>query len=92
MSTVDPNEIKHLSNFENEWWDLTGGMKLLHTIAPLTIQFMRKGLANAGFKANNLTLPLEGIKIADIGCGGGILAESLARIGAQVTGIDARQN
>ncbi|XP_012217158.1 ubiquinone biosynthesis O-methyltransferase, mitochondrial [Linepithema humile] len=88
MSTIDHKQIEHHSSFKNDWWDLNGKMSGLHIFAPLRVQFIRKGLANTGLKTKSLTLPLEGVKIADIGCGGGILTERLARIGAQVTGID----
>jgi len=64
-------------------------MSDLHLYAPVRIKFIRDGLANAGVQMKSSALPLEGIKIVDVGCGGGILAERLARIGAQVTGIDA---
>lgn len=89
MSTADHTQIEHFSDLQNDWWDLTGKLGTLHAYAPLRIQFIRKGLANAGFETKNPTLPLKGVKIADIGCGGGIITERLARIGAQVTGIDA---
>ncbi|EGI59775.1 Hexaprenyldihydroxybenzoate methyltransferase, mitochondrial [Acromyrmex echinatior] len=65
-----------------------GGLQLYNSFR---IQFLIDGLINAGFKIQNSDFPLEKIKIVDIGCGGGILAESLARIEAQVTGIDAAE-
>ncbi|XP_011877146.1 PREDICTED: hexaprenyldihydroxybenzoate methyltransferase, mitochondrial-like [Vollenhovia emeryi] len=89
MSTVDSKEIKHFSDLENNWWDKNGPIKGLHTYNPLRIQFVKDGLTNAGVKLQNSNLPLKGIKIVDVGCGGGILAEALAEAGAQVTGIDA---
>lgn len=89
ISTIDPKDVEHLSKFKNEWWDLNGPLKLLHSFTPIRVQFVRDSLANAGFKIQNPALPLEGVKIADIGCGGGILTERLARIGAHVTGVDA---
>ncbi|XP_029170188.1 ubiquinone biosynthesis O-methyltransferase, mitochondrial [Nylanderia fulva] len=89
ISTVDSKNVEHLSKFKNIWWDENGPIKLLHSFTPLRIQFVRDGLANAGFKIQNPALPLEGVKIVDVGCGGGILTERLARIGAQVTGVDA---
>lgn len=64
-------------------------MRALHALNPLRVQFVRDGLANTGIKAKTPYLPLEGIKILDVGCGGGLLSEPLARIGAEVTGIDA---
>lgn len=89
VSTVNDKEIEHLSGWKKDWWDKDGLLKPLHNFNPLRIQFVRDGLANTGFKEQTPSLPLQGIKIADIGCGGGILTEALARIGAQVTGIDA---
>lgn len=64
-------------------------MRALHALNPLRVQFVRDGLANVGRKEENPSRPLDGTKILDVGCGGGILAEPLARIGAIVTGIDA---
>lgn len=56
---------------------------------PLRVKFVRDGLTNTGHKIINPTRPLEGVKILDVGCGGGILSEPLARIGANVIGLDA---
>lgn len=64
-------------------------MKALHSMNSLRVQFVRDGLANTGVVGSTACLPLEGVKILDVGCGGGILAEPLVRIGADVTGIDA---
>ncbi|XP_076233042.1 ubiquinone biosynthesis protein COQ3, mitochondrial isoform X2 [Calliopsis andreniformis] len=88
-STVDFANVEHLSKFSNKWWDINGDMRALHALNPLRIQFVRDGLANTGVKIESTHLPLEGLKILDVGCGGGLLTEPLARIGAQVTGIDA---
>lgn len=88
-STVDVANVEHLSQFSNKWWDTNGEMRPLHAMNPLRVQFVRDGLANTGVKIEDTHLPLEGIKIVDIGCGGGLLTEPLARIGAEVTGIDA---
>jgi polyprenyldihydroxybenzoate methyltransferase/3-demethylubiquinol 3-O-methyltransferase len=56
---------------------------------PLRVEFVKNGLKNTGYLEVNSSSPLEGVKILDVGCGGGILSEPLARIGAQVTGLDA---
>jgi len=86
---VDSKDIEHFSIMKNKWWDEKGPVSVLHSFGPIRIEFVRNGLANAGVQMKNSALPLEGLKIVDVGCGGGILAERLARIGAQVTGIDA---
>ncbi|KYN21383.1 Hexaprenyldihydroxybenzoate methyltransferase, mitochondrial [Trachymyrmex cornetzi] len=87
MSTVDQKEIEHFTLLKNFWWNDNP----LHSYNSFRIQFLKDGLINAGFKIRNPDFPLEKIKIMDVGCGGGILAESLARAGAQVTGIDASE-
>ncbi|XP_011648351.1 ubiquinone biosynthesis O-methyltransferase, mitochondrial-like [Pogonomyrmex barbatus] len=88
ITTVDTKEIEHLSTFKNDWWNENGPLAALHVYTPIRVQFVRDGLVNAGVEVQNSALPLEGIKILDVGCGGGILTERLARIGAEVTGID----
>ena len=74
---VDPNEIKKFEEMASRWWDLEGEFKPLHKINPLRLNYV---LDNAN--------GLFGKTVLDVGCGGGILAESLAKLGAQVTGID----
>ncbi|XP_054016531.1 ubiquinone biosynthesis O-methyltransferase, mitochondrial [Hylaeus anthracinus] len=88
-TTVDLATIEHHSKLSSKWWDTNGEMRALHALNPLRVQFVRDGLANTGVTADTLHLPLQGTKILDVGCGGGLLAEPLARIGAEVTGIDA---
>lgn len=73
---VDPSEIAKFSALAHKWWDTESEFKPLHEINPLRIDFMQKHVE------------LADKKILDVGCGGGILAEGLARQGAQVTGID----
>lgn len=74
---VDPIEIQKFSELASRWWDLAGEFKPLHQINPLRSDFIAQHVAG-----------LSGKKVLDVGCGGGILAESLARQGAIVTGID----
>ncbi|XP_018348280.1 PREDICTED: ubiquinone biosynthesis O-methyltransferase, mitochondrial-like [Trachymyrmex septentrionalis] len=90
-STVDPKEIEHFSVHKDTWWDEKHGPRILHLYNSFRVQFLKDGLINAGLKIQNPDFPLEKIKIVDVGCGGGILAEALARAGARVTGIDASE-
>lgn len=85
---MDSADVQKHEGWREKWWDLDGPMRALHTLNPLRIQLVRDGLANVGWKDANPGHPLEGVKILDVGCGGGILAEPLARIGASVTGLD----
>jgi 2-polyprenyl-6-hydroxyphenyl methylase/3-demethylubiquinone-9 3-methyltransferase len=76
MPNADPSEIEQFDDISSIWWDKAGEMGTLHTINPLRLRYI---LSN---------LPTPNVKIADIGCGGGILSEALALAGAEVTGID----
>ena len=73
---ADPLEIQKFSELAHRWWDPTSEFRPLHEINPLRLEWI------------NARAPLSGMKVIDIGCGGGILAESMARKGATVTGID----
>jgi 2-polyprenyl-6-hydroxyphenyl methylase/3-demethylubiquinone-9 3-methyltransferase len=75
-TNVDPVEIQKFEDLASRWWDLSGEFKSLHDINPIRLNFINTGS------------PLAGKPVVDIGCGGGILSESLARSGATVTGID----
>jgi len=79
-STVDADEIERFSRIADEWWDERGKFKPLHRINPVRIGYI---LEQAG--------PLEGLRLLDIGCGGGLIAEPMARLGASVTAIDASE-
>ena len=74
---VDPVEIQKFSDLASRWWDLAGEFKPLHQINPLRTDYIQQHSGG-----------LAGKKVLDVGCGGGILTESMARHGAQVTGID----
>lgn len=81
MVNVDQNEIKKFSDAASRWWDKTGEFKPLHDINPLRVDWIAD-------QANGLF----GKHIIDVGCGGGILSESMAAMGANVTGIDMSEN
>jgi 2-polyprenyl-6-hydroxyphenyl methylase/3-demethylubiquinone-9 3-methyltransferase len=77
---VDPAEIAHFDALGEDWWDLSGPMRPLHAINPVRVAYIRDAVARHGAFA--------GARILDIGCGGGVLSEPLARMGAEMTGID----
>jgi len=79
IKNLDHDEVKKFDDLAAKWWDPDGEFKPLHQINPLRVGFINE-------RAN-----LEGIKVLDVGCGGGILAEALSKLGAQVTGIDASE-
>lgn len=90
--TVDQGEVDKLSKLSPKWWNTNGEMRALHSMNKLRVQLVRECLIyskHGSFDKLNQAQPLEGFKIIDVGCGGGILTEPLARIGADVTGLDA---
>ena len=91
-SSVIKREIDRYSSYAHEWWNPNGRTYLLHKLIPtIRIPFMKSGLYNAGLvKEENKGKPnmFQGIKILDVGSGGGLMAEPLAMMGADVTGVD----
>ena len=87
--TIDPQEAAHFGALAADWWDPKGRSAMLHRLNPVRLNYIRAqvdrhwGLDETGLK------PLAGRRAADVGCGAGLLAEPLARLGAAVTGIDA---
>lgn len=102
-TTADQKEIDNFSALSSQWWDESGPMAPLHDFTPVRIDYILDSIKRVGTTAgssaegsgggstNNLesAYPLAGLKILDIGCGGGLLSEPMARLGGAVTGIDA---
>lgn len=87
-SSVDPDEIAYFERLAHRWWDTQGPFWPLHRLNAFRVQYLcdRIGKAFPGDRAGER--PLAGLRLLDIGCGGGILSESMARLGAQVVGAD----
>ncbi len=88
-STVDPAEVERFSRIAEEWWDPAGKFAPLHKLNPVRIGYIRDRVASHWRREALSGHPLEDLSLLDIGCGGGLLCEPMARLGAQVTGIDA---
>ncbi|MEC4594359.1 MULTISPECIES: bifunctional 2-polyprenyl-6-hydroxyphenol methylase/3-demethylubiquinol 3-O-methyltransferase UbiG [Nitrospirillum] len=90
-TTVDPGEIQRFSAIAAEWWDEAGKFRPLHKLNPVRLEYLRDRIC-AHFGRDPLApQPLRGLRLVDIGCGGGLLSEPLARMGADVVGIDAAE-
>lgn len=88
-TTMDAAEVRQFDSLAQHWWDESGPMKPLHRLNPARMAYIRDRIcAHFGLKNEGFT-PLSGLSIADIGCGGGLVAEPLCRMGASVTGVDA---
>lgn len=86
---IDKNvEFDHFHKLSNEWWDSNGKFKILHTLTPLRIKYIKNKTFSANDYVNKDNVIFRGKKILDLGCGGGLVSEPLARLGAEVTGID----
>jgi 2-polyprenyl-6-hydroxyphenyl methylase/3-demethylubiquinone-9 3-methyltransferase len=86
--SIDPSEIEQFSALAAEWWDPRGPFKPLHEFNPVRIGFIRDEVCARLGRVATDPKPLTGLDIADIGCGGGLLCEPIARLGAQITGVD----
>ncbi|MGE3784887.1 MAG: bifunctional 2-polyprenyl-6-hydroxyphenol methylase/3-demethylubiquinol 3-O-methyltransferase UbiG, partial [Alphaproteobacteria bacterium] len=87
--TVDPDEIDRFARHAASWWDPRGSFRALHRINPVRLDFVRgEFLAHFRRDARSLS-PFAGLRLADVGCGGGLITEPMARLGFAVTGIDA---
>ena len=89
VETADSGEIANFEAIAEEWWDPSGKFKALHEMNPVRLDYIFAQLAIEFDRDATGCRPFEGLRIADIGCGGGLVAEPAARLGAAVTGIDA---
>ena len=87
-TTIDPVEHEKFSKLAEEWWNPKGKFKTLHKFNPTRIAFIREKIINHFDIATDEKKPFKNIKLLDIGCGGGLLSEPMAKLGANVTGLD----
>ena len=91
MTTINKEEIQKFSNLADEWWDVKGKFKPLHMFNPIRIEYILEKLKNHFHLDVNKENYLSKLKILDIGCGGGLISEPVARLGGDITGIDASE-
>ena len=90
-ASVDPEEIAKFAALADDWWDPAGKFAPLHKLNPARLTFIRDRIAAHQGRDPLAERPLAGLRVLDIGCGGGLLCEPLTRLGAEVTGIDAAE-
>jgi 2-polyprenyl-6-hydroxyphenyl methylase/3-demethylubiquinone-9 3-methyltransferase len=91
-TTIDTREIEHFSALAVEWWNPNGKFRPLHKFNPIRLAYVRDQVAARFGRDPRVARPFEGLRILDIGCGGGLLCEPMARLGATVVGADASEN
>jgi 2-polyprenyl-6-hydroxyphenyl methylase / 3-demethylubiquinone-9 3-methyltransferase len=87
-TTLDAEEVSRFAKLAGEWWDESGPFRQLHRINPVRLRYIRDQLCRRFGRNAKEAASLSGLSVLDIGCGGGLVAEPLARLGAEVTGID----
>lgn len=87
-TTINSAEVEKFVRMADEWWDPQGKFKPLHRFNPQRLQYIRDNAIRHFGRDGSIRRPLEGLRILDIGCGGGLLSEPMARLGAEVVGID----
>jgi 2-polyprenyl-6-hydroxyphenyl methylase / 3-demethylubiquinone-9 3-methyltransferase len=88
-ATIDPAEIGRFAAQAAGWWDPAGSFRALHRINPTRLGFIRQQLQTHFRREPSSLRPFEGLSLLDVGCGGGLVAEPMARLGFAVTGVDA---
>ena len=92
QSSIDQQELEKFNRTEQEWWNQDGEFKALHTINPVRIEYITS-IARKYFNIiDNKKSLLDGLKIIDVGCGGGLICVPMSELGARVTGLDANKN
>ena len=89
MTTINKEEIQKFSNLAEEWWDVNGKFKPLHLFNPIRIEYILDEISKHFKLDKEKKNLLKNLEIRDIGCGGGLISEPMARLGANLTGIDA---
>lgn len=89
INTVDPAEVAKFEAMAAEWWDLEGKFKPLHMLNPCRLDYITQQIAAEFGRDLNGPKPFDGLRILDIGCGGGLLCEPMARLGTTIVGVDA---
>ena len=87
-ASIDPAEVEKFSSIAAEWWDPKGKFGILHKFNPVRLEYIRDNIIRHFNADASKRRPLEGLRLLDIGCGGGLLCEPMARLGANVMGID----
>ncbi len=90
-TTINKEEIQKFSKLSDEWWDVDGKFKPLHMFNPIRIEYITENIKKHYKIKKDSANFLKGLNILDIGCGGGLISEPMARLGASVTGIDASE-
>jgi 2-polyprenyl-6-hydroxyphenyl methylase/3-demethylubiquinone-9 3-methyltransferase len=88
-ATIRPEEAAHFGKLAAEWWDPRGSSAMLHRLNPVRLGFVREAIDQHWPETASSVRPLGGKRAIDVGCGAGLLCEPLARLGAEVTGVDA---
>ncbi len=89
INTIDPSEVAKFEAMATEWWDTDGKFKPLHMLNPTRLDYIVDQIAAEFARDLSVKDPFKGLRILDIGCGGGLLSEPMARLGATVVGADA---
>lgn len=87
--SLNSEQVNHFEQMADDWWDEAGPFRPLHQMNPCRLRFIKEHVALHFKKQSAAEQPLKGLTLLDVGCGGGLLCEPLARLGATVTGIDA---